>query len=41
MSDDPDLIIFATNVAAIVLGAFFALSMILLAAAGVVMTVTG
>ncbi len=41
MSDDPDLILFATNAAAIVLGVFFALSMILLAAAGVVMAVTG
>lgn len=41
MSDDPDFIIFATNTAAIVLGVFFAFTMVLLAAAGVVMAVTG
>jgi hypothetical protein len=39
MSDDPELIIFATNAAAIVLGLFFAISMVLLAAAGVVLAV--
>lgn len=41
MNDDPELIIFATNTAAIVLGLFFAVSMVLLAAASVVVAVTG
>lgn len=41
VKDDPELIIFATNTAAIVLGLFFAVSMVLLAAASVVVAVTG